>query len=260
LPSHFQSIGFIVEDRDDLSDLVDLVAPLTHRIPVPGGAYAVWADTSGAELWLQVNDDNAVINMHPHWGGSARLPIDVERWWRSTGSHLDGRFVGTAGPERVPLVVDAPNASLYKDKPPRGQVDAQIAAFAHSLDVWADESEFQQSQSESEVQFAPQSFSPSGMFMNSPDGATEMIPAATAWFTGEVIATDVLRNTASDVEYLWIQVETLGGTFDVVADPSLLAGKASPQIGGIVQGDFWLSGSWESRHSARMARRYLNRT
>ena len=48
------------------------------------------------------------------------------------------------------------------------------------------------------------------------------------------------RNEESGGEFLWAAVDTLGGTYDVVADPSLL--EIVPPPGSVLSGTFWLSG------------------
>ena len=44
----------------------------------------------------------------------------------------------------------------------------------------------------------------------------------------------------SEASFYWILVDTLGGLYDVVVDPTLIA--EPPTIGNIVSGTFWLSG------------------
>jgi hypothetical protein len=48
------------------------------------------------------------------------------------------------------------------------------------------------------------------------------------------------RNQRTKANFYWFLVETLGGEIDVVADPKLIASE--PQLGGVVSGQFWLSG------------------
>ena len=40
--------------------------------------------------------------------------------------------------------------------------------------------------------------------------------------------------------FYWLIIDTYGGDIDIVADTNLL--PTDPQIGGVVQGQFWLSG------------------
>ena len=50
---------------------------------------------------------------------------------------------------------------------------------------------------------------------------------------------EVLVNRFTDQPFHTLRVRTFGGTFDVVAHPSLVADE--PQVGGVAQGNFWLS-------------------
>jgi hypothetical protein len=47
-------------------------------------------------------------------------------------------------------------------------------------------------------------------------------------------------NELTGCSFCWALVKTLGGTVDVVVDPALL--EATPRVGSIVKGVFWLSG------------------
>ena len=39
------------------------------------GTYLRWADPSGAELWIQLNAENEVIGVNPHFGGRSRVRV-----------------------------------------------------------------------------------------------------------------------------------------------------------------------------------------
>jgi head-tail adaptor len=61
-----------------------------------------------------------------------------------------------------------------------------------------------------------------------------------ALFTGRVLDTGELTNGWSGATFLWARVRTLGGEVDVVADPEIVTGDAT--VGGVAQGEFWMSG------------------
>jgi hypothetical protein len=61
-----------------------------------------------------------------------------------------------------------------------------------------------------------------------------------AIFAAHVVDSSLRTNSLTGDHYVWAAVGTLGGVYDVVADPELLA--APPAPGAVVMGSFWLSG------------------
>jgi hypothetical protein len=55
-----------------------------------------------------------------------------------------------------------------------------------------------------------------------------------------VLAAEEKINTLTGHAFYWALVDTYGGAYDVVIDPSLLPGV--PAVGGVISGSFWLSG------------------
>jgi hypothetical protein len=111
---------------------------------------------------------------------------------------------------------------------------AQISAFAHEIQVYADEKAYQ----ETGASLAPEAFIPSGLF--TPTMESIEPPNATAVLTGRVIQCSTFTNWITGSKYEWALVRTLGGEFDVVIDPGILQTDIHP--GNILTGSFWLSG------------------
>ena len=65
-------------------------------------------------------------------------------------------------------------------------------------------------------------------------------PRPIANFCREIKEFELKTNELSGENFYWFLVETSGGEIDVVADVKLV--PIEPQIGGIVSGQFWLSG------------------
>ncbi len=248
MTSHFSSIGFPVSTTGDLADLAQRVAEDTQDHEVHAGRYLQWADASGAELWLQVDPDDELIGMAPHFRGPARLDVGLTaRVHRDDDTVLDGAFHGWADPEGevadsglYPFVFDAPDFRRHASLSTPAVVAVQVAAFAHEVRLFASLAAFEDSERDV-VRFASQAFVPSGLF-----GVTSAAgpPEALALITGHVVATERKQNALSRRWFRWALVESLGGPFDVVIDEDLLTD--APTVGGVVQGSFWLSGRIES--------------
>ena len=58
--------------------------------------------------------------------------------------------------------------------------------------------------------------------------------------SGKIKEFELKKNQLSGGNFYWFLVETSGGEIDVVADPKLI--PQEPQTGGIIYGNFWLSG------------------
>ena len=71
-------------------------------------------------------------------------------------------------------------------------------------------------------------------------GARSPPPESHALIAGEVVEAAERQNAITGQPFWWALVDTVGGTFDVVIDPSLLGSPVYP--GNVISGWFWLSG------------------
>lgn len=245
MASNFSTIGLSVASGKDLNALADRIGPLAERLVVPNGEYFRWSDPSGAEIWLQVNENDELVGMNPHYAGRSAVRVGLTSRLASAGpSELDGSFHGWAAPVdeaadsgSYPFVFDAPDYRLHEQLSLPAHKDVQIAAFAREITAFETVAAFEASQT-GDLKYASQSFIPSGLF--APDGDSIVPPQARAIFTGHVLAADEKTNVLTGHAFYWALIETYGGAYDVVIDSSLLPGV--PIVGGVVSGSFWLSG------------------
>jgi hypothetical protein len=234
MASHLSTIGLPVASTADMKALANRVGPLAERLPAPSGAYFRWSDPSGAELWLQVNANNELIGMNPHYAGRSAVRVGLTaRLPSARKSELDGSFHGWADPagdspdtECYPFVFDAPDYRLHEEQSLPARKEVQIGA------------------SQTGLMSASQSFIPSGLF--TPAGESTVPPQARAIFAGHVLAADEKINVLTGRAFYWALVDTFGGAYDVVIDSNLLPGV--PEIGGVISGSFWLSGRIIARY------------
>ncbi|MEM7116685.1 MAG: hypothetical protein AAF614_29895 [Chloroflexota bacterium] len=227
-------------------NLANKVGPLATMIEVTSGRYYHWHDASGAELWLQVNHENELIGMNPHFAGNSHFPIGLtKRIIRPDDTALDGAIHAWANPSTdelesgyYPFVFDVPNLAQHPNLEIPQMAHVQISAFAHNVTLYDSLDEHENSSSDTPT-FASQSFIPSGLF-NLEEGSIDP-PQSYAIFTGHIIQAEEKVNTLTDNTYIWSSVDTLGGIFDVVIDSALVSNL--PKVGGILSGTFWLSGT-----------------
>jgi hypothetical protein len=233
------SIGFEAHSREDFEKLAEYAFNSGERIKTKKGIYSFSEFGQGIELWLQMNKNNEIIGLDPHYSGLSRIKVRITNEIISNSdSILDGSFHAWADPDEseesgaYPFVFDMPNRANYGDIDLPQIISIQLVAFADELSVFDTEDDFNKSQ-DGELKFAAESFIPSGLF------GDQDAPSATAIFTGKVIETSLITNEYTGVSFSWSLVKTLGGEIDVVVDKDLLSKEIFP--GGIITGSFWLS-------------------
>ena len=183
------------------------------------------------------------VGLNPHIGGDGRLRFGALELRPGQAGTLDGSLHGWADPAAdnpgggiYPLLVDVPGA-----RPAQARlalpaiVSLQVAAFAHELACYPDEAAYSAAQ-EREPRFAAGALIPSGLFARRGE-----VERAEAVFAGRVPRAEMRTNPASGVAFHALLVRTLGGVFDVVADPAVVTGE--PVVGGgVVRCMAWLSG------------------
>ncbi len=251
MASHFSTIGLPVASAKDMNTLANRVGPLAEPLAASSGVYFRWSDPSGAEMWLQVNANNELIGMTPHYAGRSAVRVGLTARVPSAGpSELDGSFHGWAAPMGdapdtgcYPFVFDAPDYRLHEELSLPARREVQIAAFAHEIAAFETVAAYEASQTD-DLKFASQSFIPSGLF--TPAGDSIVPPQARAIFAGHVLAAGEKINVLTGRAFYWALVETYGGAYDVVIDSNLLPGV--PEAGGVISGSFWLSGRIIARY------------
>ena len=246
MPSQFSAIGFTVSSGEDLAALASRVAERADTINATAGDYLRWAPPSGEQLWLQLKKSGDAMGMNPHFEGKSSVRVAVEaRVTREAHTPLDGTFLAWANPPAgevsggdYPFVFDCPDAGTHDTLELPATLTAQIAAFAQQISVYESRETYDAAQAAQGLTFGSRSFIPSGLI--SPNGEPVVPPESHALIAGEVIEAAERRNAITGQPFWWALVDTVGGTFDVVIDPSLLSNPVHP--GNVISGWFWLSG------------------
>ena len=58
--SNLSNIGFPVKDEADLNILIEKIFPKLQQIDTEDGAYLLYSDKSGAQLWLQLQNNETM--------------------------------------------------------------------------------------------------------------------------------------------------------------------------------------------------------
>ena len=231
---------------EDLAALASRVAERAETIDAREGQYLKWAPPSGEQLWLQVKRNGDAMGMNPHFEGKSSVRVAVEaRVVRDAHTPLDGTFLAWANPPSgavvggdYPFAFDCPDAAVHEAFALPSTVTAQIAAFAQQVTVYESQDAYDAAQAAQGLSFGSRSFIPSGLI--SPSGEPVTPPESHALIAGHVLEAAERRNAVTDQPFWWALVDTIGGTFDVVIDSSLLSNGV--RAGNVLSGWFWLSG------------------
>jgi hypothetical protein len=247
--SNLSDIGFPTPDEQAVNEMIMHVLEVARPNQNPRGFYLVYTDSSGAEIYLQGNFNQELVGFNPHFAGTSRRTVGLTRMIERDSSELDGGFHAWANlsDENVevsgdyPFVFDVPDFRTIENLELPRIAEIQLTAFAsNDFKVFAGEEDYQNAQ-DSELKYASKMFVPSGLFdFDGENWDEKNPPRPIGMFAGEVKAFELKTNALSGEKFYWLLVETLGGEVDVVADPKYVPHE--PSIGGIVSGQFWLSG------------------
>jgi len=99
MASQMSAIGFPVATPADFGNLaVQSAKSAQQNFGVPGvGSYRLWSPGNGVELWAQLDQENKLIGLNPHFSGRARMQIQlVKHVAHPKDTVLDGAFYAWA--------------------------------------------------------------------------------------------------------------------------------------------------------------------
>ena len=246
--SNLSDIGFPVRGEQDVNEMIMQVLGNVVEVRCHNGFYLRFSDSSGAELYLQGNFEQELIGFNPHYAGKSRRKVALTQAIERDSSPLDGGFHALANPfdetgeaGEYPFVFNSPDFQAVHIHEFPKTIELQLTAFAsNDFKMFADESEYDEKQ-EGELKYAAKSFAASGLFSFDETEAVNLsLVHPIGVLAGEIKSFELKTNSLTGGKFYHFLVETLGGEIDVVADEKLITNK--PKIGGIVSGQFWLSG------------------
>jgi hypothetical protein len=238
MSDHLACIGIpAAEPRNFEQTLNQLAARAPVRARPDGGKLLAWRDRSGASLVLQLGRKGEVLCFTPTFDGASRIAAVPRRVISDTSCPFCDRLLVDVRDERgqvcYPMIVSVEDAGAVRDRIPLDEdVTLSVTAFAEAIGAWPDEASFLADQGEGEP--GVEAFLPAGLYV------AEGAPTADAAFTGRVVAAETRTNASTGGRFVWAQVKTQGGTFDVVASCESLPDGL--HAGEIVQGMFWMVG------------------
>lgn len=246
--SNLSNIGFGINSRNDLDEIIQKAVALGHITQaVPNeGICVVYTDKSGAELWLKINEDNELTGFNPHFKAQSKLNVCLTApIYPNPNDPNTLYYHAWANPTEpnkpetglYPFVFNVADFTPINHQILPQNVQVQLVAFAHNLTYFATEQDFENSQ-DTDIQLASRLFIPTGLFANNQTPTAS--PQPLGMILGIIKSFEKRQNNLTQQTFYWLIIDTYGGEIDIVADTNLL--PTDPQIGGVVQGQFWLSG------------------
>ena len=248
MSNHMTAIGFPVTSNAVFEHYAVITQFNGEPIRHAAGTYHRLPAGGGVELWLETDRNESLTQMNPHFFGPARMRVRIEGRVQTprgntTNNAFEGWVLSYRGGEEgdgFPILFDSPDFHLYDDVELPDIEEVQLAAFAETIDLFSDETEFSEANADG-LPYAVKSFVPLHNITLRPGDPS----VAYARISGRVLETRLIENQHTPNSFCWARVDTYCGEVDVVVDPDMLS---RPVVAGdIVTGVFWLSGripSW----------------
>lgn len=210
MASNLSSIGFDFGDAEDFqAQMLARAAEAAERVGCGAGDYSIWRSSTGAQIWFHVrpfgteDDARDIAGLTPFFEGESDVALEiVERIVRPGCNEFEGAFRGiVGGGDGHPVVFEAVDFAVHADRTLPLKCRARVVGFATMV----------------------RAFLPTGAH---PTPIGEQKPATgDALLKGRVVEHHELVNEATGRAFHWLLVESLGATFDVVADPEAVEGE-----------------------------------
>lgn len=242
MASNLSTIGFLFDGEDKFREtMLACAAAAQDQVSCPAGDYGIWRSRSGAEIWFHLGQTPEgqveILGLTPFFEGKSEVPLTLTQVVGREGDNpFEGALYGTVKPEGesrddggFPIMFEAVDFALSSAATVPGSYVARLSAFAREIAAYASEEAYYAAhEGLDQPVFAAQAFIPIGLFAaeqsQESSAAASEIPASTVLFTGKIIEHNVFTNEVSGREFVWMLVETLEATIDVLADPSIIAG------------------------------------
>ena len=214
MPSTLAAIGFTFADATAFQTrMLKLAADTIERLGCAAGDYAIWRSRTGAEIWFHLSalespdDGRDIAGLTPFFEGTSEVALEItDRLRRPDDNPFEGAFVAL-GPSGAALTFDAVDFAAHAGRDLPFRCHVRLCGFAWRV---------------------------CAIGTGTPDAA---VPCSTvelsAGSAGKVVEIRQLTNEASGGPFIWLQLECLGASFDVVAEPAAIA--AGVMLGALVE-------------------------
>ena len=245
MATNMSALGFVTQQGGEFEVLARKCFAQGRKRRCKQGVYIVWEVGQGIELWAQLNENEELIGLNPHFAGKTLLSAGLLERVARTGFQMDGGFKSLSQPYgsdpiqgAIPFVFDAPDFLLHEELTLPLIHSVQLCAFALQCVLYENEVVFQASTTRHKMNYAADACVPLGFQDKDRQPLSE--PLASAMLCGVILETAQLTNPVSKRSFTWMKLKNAIGEVDVVADPEVL--PRSPKPREILQCSVWLSG------------------
>ncbi len=251
MASNLSCIGFVFRNAEDFhARMLVLAEESRERLKCEKGEYAIWRSRTGAEVWFHLapqygSEGQSIIHgLAPFFEGQSSVPVLMtQAVRRPDDTPLEGLFHGWVAPDgqgagAYPQAFEVIDFAAHVNRPLPAVWRCRVTGFCRTLTVHRDNSTLPDMGGGQRL--AGQAFIPIGLFSGSDEDLppTAVRQEPTAWLTGIIRAHRRFENEAAGRAFHWVSVESLAATYDLVADPDIVAGEMAE--GAIVEATAWM--------------------
>lgn len=241
----FENIGFNIEDEDGAYRLADFVLNSGSILPVDNGAYAVWSDKSGAEIWERVALDHdtksvSLLNIDPHFNGSTVWRLELmQELSAERDDMLDCKAILKSPDSEQNICARIMGSLAIPNLTPAQEYDFQVSMIPHSIAFFKNELEMRKALSDETTALG--ALAPVGMYMRMLQAEDENIETDILMTrTAAEIQTGDVRFMIADKtpvgEFLHLVLNTQFGDLDIAVSQNQYETKELPMLceGGMI--------------------------
>jgi hypothetical protein len=260
MASNLSTIGFTFADEESFRTAMTACATdATVRLACGPGSYGIWRSRAGAEVWFHLgpsDDGNTeIFGLTPFFEGQSEVLLKITGPVERDGDNpFEGALTGWVSPDSssegsYAIVFDAVDFAALTDAVWPDVRRVRLSGFAREVAAFVSDEAYYDARGTPDVdhpKLSAHAFIPVGLFAaaQSDEGAEQQTamqsPASSALLTGKVLEHRTFTNEASGNPFVWMLVESLEATFDVVADPVVISGEITD--GGTIEAAVWMFG------------------
>lgn len=228
------------------------------RLECKAGNYGIWRSRSGAEVWFHLHAGDAgqteIYGLTPFFEGQSDVALKITGPVAREGDNpFEGALTGWVSPDdgsegSYPIVFDAVDFDAHRDAQWPAIRRVRLSGFAREMQAFANDDAYYAARGTPDAEhpkLASHAFIPMGLFAaaqaeHASAGAAPEAPSSAALLTGKVLEHRTFTNEQTGNDFVWLLVESLEATFDIVADPAIVTGDIVE--GGTIEAAVWMFG------------------
>lgn len=243
MASNLSTIGFHFSDEGAFrAAMMACAGKATDGVACADGAYGIWRSRTGAEVWFHLGRGEEgkaeIFGLTPFFDGKSAVPLRITGELVGTDDNAyEGALQGWVAPDgssegSYPIVFHAVDFAAHRGADWPDVRTVRLSGFAHSIQAFPSDDAYYAARGapDSEnLKLSAHAFIPLGLFSvtqeaaESGDGSSAG-PVAAALLTGKVLEHKRFTNEETSRAFVWVLVESLEATFDIVADPAVISG------------------------------------